>query len=255
MSDSQADFFDRLEVELRAAAERPPRRVARWSEYGRWTGAALAATAAVVLAVAMALVVLGGNSDDPGDHRSVAPSPPPVGSVIRRFGEEHIVVATGTAPVAGPWQVETYRSTRLADPETGEEYQPAGLPCLGIALLNPPPPTLKVSGACGSFPQTPGFSRLQHSVPTWGGAPGQEIREVLVYGRAPERATRVEITSRRGPRKPARTYEGPRGVKGDYYLAALPADFGPGRVNWLDRRGRPGSQGIRLITDTKGRLR
>jgi hypothetical protein len=41
----------------------------------------------------------------------------------------------------------------------------------------------------------------------------------------------------------------------DFYLIAVPANFGPGRINWLDSGGRPGSKGIRLITDTKGRLR
>jgi hypothetical protein len=256
MSDSRTDFFTRLELELRAAAGRSPRRTAGWSEAARWTGAAAAAIAAVGLAVTVALVVLGGGSDDAGnravvDHQSVAPSPLPVGSVIRRNGEEHIVVATGTAPGAGPWQLEAYKSTRLADPETGEEYQPAGLPCLGVALLDPPPddPTL-LSGGCGEFPRTPGFGRGQMSVPPGGrradGTPVR-VREILVYGRAPEGASAVVLTADGGVRDRMEPFEGPESVAGDFYLFAVPPDLKNGRVNWLDGKGNEGSRGIELL--------
>jgi hypothetical protein len=251
MNDSRADFFDRLELELRAAAERPPRWTAGWREGGRWTGAAVGATVAVVLAVAAALVVVGGGSDDSGDHRSVAPSPAPVGSVIWRHGEKHVVVATGRAPIAGLWQLETYRSTRLADPETGEVYQSAGLPCLGVAVLAPPSddPT-ELSGACGEFPRTPGFGRQQASVPPGGrradGTPIR-VREILVYGRAPEQASAVVLTAKGGVRKGVEPLEGPPGVSGDFYLIAIPPDLKNGRVNWLDGEGNAGSRGITLL--------
>jgi hypothetical protein len=143
----------------------------------------------------------------------------------------------------------------VRDPKTGEVYEPAGLLCLTLNLLEPPKePTATASGHCGRFPRTPGFSRLQLCVPASSGAPGYEPRKVLVFGRVPERAAAVVITSRRGVRKGARIHEGPPGPRGKFYLVALTPRFGPGRINWRDRNGRPGSRGITLMADTKGRL-
>jgi hypothetical protein len=134
VSEPGASFFERLELELRDAAERPVRRRPRAAT----VAAALAVVALLAVAVVPALVVLGGG----GEKRVSAPPPDdaarpaPVGTVVQRGGERHLVVATGTAPVAGRWQMETYRSVRLADPDTGEEYQPAGLRCLGLAVFD-----------------------------------------------------------------------------------------------------------------------
>ena len=257
MSDTRVDFFDRLELQLREAAERPPPRSPAWDPLLRRGGAALAAAAAVAVALAVALVVLGGSSDEPVRHGPVQAAPAPVGTVIQK-GEgtpprdvDHIVVATGTAPVAGPWQMETYRSTRLADPEPGEEYQPARLRCLGILLLDPPRGMpFQMSGACGEFPGTPGFGRQQESVPTEGRrSDGTRIRAeaVLVYGRVPERAAKVVVTSPGRPRIEARPREGPRGVRGNFYLVSLEPGLGRARINWIDRRGRVGSRGLALM--------
>src|ERR687892_481778 len=143
-----SEFFGRLETELRAAAERPPRR----------TVPVPAIAAAVLLAVAVAPIVfvLGSGNDEAGapGERSAAEKPRPLG--IEGFpGAE--VVATWTSPIAGPWEIFTYQSERLADPETGEVYQPEGLRCLGLRLTDPPPDHAGgISGQCGEFRRRPG---------------------------------------------------------------------------------------------------
>lgn len=128
-------------------------------------------------------------------------------------------------------------------PKTGEKYQPAGLRCLGIALLDPASDrSAGFSGQCGEFPRTPGFSRVQHTV--WNGAGG--AREVLVFGRAPEDADGV-IVSREGELPiEARLFEGPATEPGDFYLIALSPQEASGHVHWIDGNGSEGSRGIEL---------
>jgi hypothetical protein len=230
-----SEFFGRLETELRAAAERPPRR----------TVPVPAIAAAVLLALALAPIVfvLGSGNDEAGapGERSGAERPRPLG--LEAFpGAE--VVATGTAPVAGPWQIFTYRSERLADPESGEVYQPAGLRCLGLRLLDPPSDHASgIGGQCGDFPRTPGFSRVQQVVPDEAGG----AREILVYGRAPEDAALVRLTPDAGEAIEMKPLEGPAGETGDFYLFAVPADIGEGRVNWIDEERNEGSVGQELL--------
>jgi hypothetical protein len=237
MSDtSTLDFFGRLEAELREAATRKPR--ARLSPTPR----TVAGVAVVVAAGALALVpvlLLGGGAGRSHDASS-GREPAPVGTVINRGGESHTVVATGSAPLAGPWQMETYASTRLADPDSGEVYQPAGLRCLGLFLVDPPP-LGGAGGQCGEFPRTPGFSRMQ-SIPSVAGKP----RELLVYGRAPEEASAVVLTGESGFERRLKPLEGLGPADGDYYLFAVPAGMS-GRVNWVDATGEPGSPGLALL--------
>jgi hypothetical protein len=236
MSERPLDWFDRLELELRAAHERPARRGWAYVPRVRAVAGVALAIAAVAIALVPVLAALGGRDGEQAPGR-----PPAVG------GLDSTVVATGTAPEAGPWRLETYVSERLADPESGEEYQPAGLRCLGIALADPPEEVMSTfAGQCGEFPRTPGFSRLQLTVPDASG----EAREVLVYGRAPEGAAGVVITPPDGGSPiEAELHEGPPGVPGDFYLRALePGQAVEGaRVNWIDAAGNEGSRGIELL--------
>ena len=53
-------------------------------------------------------------------------------------------------------RVQRYRPERASDPEPGEVYQPAGLRCLGLRLLDPPSDhSGGLGGQCGEFPRTP----------------------------------------------------------------------------------------------------
>jgi hypothetical protein len=231
-----SEFFDTLEAELRTAASRPPRRTVPVP--------ALLVAGLLALALAPIVLVLGGGGSDSSERRAgqETQQAPPRDVSIRGFPDAK-VVATGTAPVAGPWEILTYRSVKLDNPETGELYQPAGLRCLGIRLLDPPSDRFGgLSGQCGEFPRTPGFSRVQHTVPN----AAFDALEILVYGRAPEEAALVRLTPDDGEPLEMKPIEGPEG-EGDFYLFAVPADIGEGRVNWIDNDGNEGSVGQELM--------
>jgi len=244
------DFFGALQLELRAAGQRSPRRRARIAELA----GVVAATALVAAAVAVALVVMGG-----GEESNQAPGaarPAPVGTVIPK-GEgkpprqaRSVVVATGTSPGVGPWQMEASRSSVLRHGD--EVLQPAGLRCISLAPRGPGRRFFLLSaGQCGEFPRTPGFTRLQlpGAILRGDSERAQRLREkpVLVYGRVPERAARVVVTAPDGLRLEARPHEGPPSARGDFYAISVPRGHRGARVNWLDRYGKPGSRGAELM--------
>ena len=246
------DFFGALELELRAAAGRSPRRRLPIG----FAAGSVAAAALVAVALVVALVVLGGR-EEPA-HVTAAPKPDPVGTVIPK-GEgtppreaDSTVVATGTASRLGPWQMEVHHGKALRDPKTGELYNRAG-PCLMVYPLDPPRHTFTGSGFCGpgnlGFRKTPGFSRAQVTVPSEGRrADGTRVRVqgVLVFGRTPERATAVVIRSP-SVRVRAEVQEGPDSIRGDFYGIAVRPPMPGARINWLDESGKPGSRGIALM--------
>jgi hypothetical protein len=251
-----SDFFGALELELRAAAERRPRRQVT---VGQALGG-LAAAALVAVAVAVVAAVSGGGGGDSAQVTS-GPKLEAVGTVIPK-GEgtpprtsRSLVVATGRTPGIGAWQMETSRSTAIRG-ESGEVYQPAGLRCVSLFLVGGPPKYLFGSGQCGEFPRTPGFSRLQLAglVLHTRSRPQARRRNrrlprgpVLVYGRVPERATKVVVTDPNGLRLETKPHEAPKGARGDFYALAVPQHHPGARVNWLDASGRPGSRGIALL--------
>jgi len=241
------DFFGALEQELAAAATRRPRRRLDVSAVAGWTFAIALTSVAVAI---VALLVLRGAEVERTTPPSVQPDP--VGTVIMK-GEgrpprrlRSIVVANGTTPGIGAWQLEFSRSTVQRNPETGDVYEPAHLPCLTFV------PVAKrqhgAGGYCGRFPRTPGFSGA-----TFPGVVLHSQRErprpigLVVYGQVPTRATAVVLTAPRGARIEAEPFPGPPGVPGDFYLLKVDRRFLPSaRVNWLDAAGRPGSRGIRV---------
>ena len=246
-----SDFFGNLELELRAAAERGPGRRPVLSSAREVLVPAVLTLILLAIALVPVLVLLGdGGGRGTPDRTTSASDLPPVGTVFEP-GEgtppretQSTVVATGVAPVAGPWQMETYASTRLADPETGEEYQPAGLRCLGIFLQDPPGVGEPHGGGqCGEFPRTPGFSRVELAVSD---ARGQ-AEEILVYGRVPPEAVAVVVTVNGVERRRVEPLPGPAEVNGDFYLVATPPQWAGGRVNWIDENGREGSRGHELL--------
>jgi hypothetical protein len=127
---------------------------------------------------------------------------------------------------------------------------PAGY-CMWIRLVDPPDggPGPR-SGACGSprtlgFQKTPGFSRHQGGLTTSKPRP----KEDLVWGRVPDRATKVVITAPDGLRIEVTPKDGPKNFPGRFY--GIPVKTGQGhpkaRINWLDADGKPGSRGMKLL--------
>ncbi len=232
------DFFGALQLELEAAGRWSPR---RRSGFGEVAGA-LAAAALLAAAVLVALTVVGG-ADASEPPVAAGPKPAPVGTVIPK-GEgtpprerRSTVVATGAARGIGPWQLEATRSTRLADPDSGELYQPEGLRCLSFYPLDPPDDQpLGASSQCGEFPRTPGFGRLQF---------GQN--PVLVYGRVPRRAAAVRILVPGRRSISARLHVGPKSSSSDFYAVAVKPPLPGARVNWFGENGKAGSRGIALL--------
>jgi hypothetical protein len=232
-----------LQLQLRDAAASRRRRARR-----RALGAL--GLAAVVLAVGPGLLLRGADERRAGGRPSAGEPPPgalPVGTVIPK-GEgtpprdsESTIVASGTAPVTGPWQLEVWRSHGGPSP-AGE---PRGR-CLFINALDPPPDGPSgLSGFCGGlgFRKTPGFSRAVLSVPRAG---RNFVKELLVYGRVPERARAVVVTPQRSSKIEVEPDEGPKSVPGDFFAIPVRPDQLPGRINWLNNEGRPGSRGIAL---------
>jgi hypothetical protein len=260
-----SDFFGALELELRAAANRRPRRPV---SVGQGLGA-VAAAALVAAAVAVVFAVSDGGGGDSAQLTS-GPKLDPVGTVIPKGegrpprSQRSVVVATGRTRVAGPWQLEIQPSERLV--YKGEVLQPAGLRCITLWLVDPPAtksprgihgPT--GSGYCGPQPRTPGFTRGQVSVDTGQVIPGTrrlEVEQVLIYGRAPERAAYVSLSVPNTPTMRAPVFDGPKNMRGDYYVVAVRPYLGPGaRINWLDEDMQPGSRGTALLPPVTGKPR
>jgi hypothetical protein len=244
-----------LEEQLRDAAAGRRQRARR-----RAIGSLAAAAGIAVLG--SSLLLLGGGDERRAGDRPAADgrrpqSPLPVGTVIPK-GEgtppresESTVVATGTTPFAGAWQLEASRSfggpSRQGDPRGR---------CLTLNVLDPPPyedgkpDPSGGSGFCGAmgFRKTPGFSRAQKNVPTLRKSQGRLFlpKEVLVYGRVPERATKVVVTADRGVRIEVEAHEGPKSIRGDYFVIPVEPRLGHARINWLDADGNAGSRGIAL---------
>lgn len=242
-----SDFFGALELELRDAAERRPRRPVGVGQVISVVGAA----ALAVAALALTMTVRGGGDVESGQVLG-SPRPDTVGTVIPKeetsYESDALVVANGRAPVTGPWQLEVTR-TDGARNTRGEVMWQKGY-CVTIRLLDPPQgrpgPS---SGFCGAprslgFRKTPGFSRYQTAP---GAAKPRPPKEVLVWGRVPDRAARVVIRARDGLRIVRRPKDGPRSFPGRYFGIPVSPGHPGARINWLDASGKPGSRGIRLM--------
>ena len=154
--------------------------------------------------------------------RDDAQPPPPA--------KGEVVLASGEAPVGGPWRLTAHRSEALVD--GGEQLQPAGLPCLQFILLAPQKGNFAGGGQCGT--RADGF--IVMGVPV---EDGQGRTEVILWGHAPERATGVELTGSGSKRLRADTIDGPADFDGDVWVLPAPTDVEGARVDWLDGEGNP----------------
>jgi hypothetical protein len=244
-----------LEAQLRDAA-------ARRRERARRRAIGSLATVAGAAVLVSSLLLMGGGGERRAGDRPAAQEPRPegalpVGTVIPkgegtpRRDSDSTVVATGTTSFAGAWQLEASRN--LGGRSLPGE--PRGR-CLLLSVLDPPayedgtPDPSAWSGFCGAlgFRKTPGFSRAQKNVPTLRKLRGRLFlpKEVLVYGRVPERARKVVITAEQGVKIEVEPAEGPKSIRGDFFVIPVKPRLGHARINWLDADGVLGSRGIAL---------
>lgn len=241
------DFFSALELELQVAADRRPRRPIG-------VGAVLGVISVVVLLAAAVMLTFAVRGGGEGDTAQIAGArkPDPVGTIIPRGegnpprGRRTIVVANGTAPINGPWQIEVSRTKGQRD-ASGQVMWHRGW-CMWITQLDPPnQPGRGRSGFCGSpkslgFRKTPGFSRGQ----TVG--PSKPLpKEILVWGRVPDRAEKVVIAAPGETSIEVVPTDGPESFPGRFYAIPVKPPMRGARINWLDASGEPGSRGIRLM--------
>ena len=248
MSDT-LDFFDRLEGELRRAASRRVRR--------RLTAPPPAVLVAALAIGALALIpiaLLGG--DEPTAPSRAGPSVSPVGTVLSKgsgsppLRHTSMVVARDERSPVGPWQLEVYRygspHPRAAEARPGH--------CLMLYLPATPGDGRPGRGGYCS----PRRRKLgARTIPVFGMAesmlPPRRPRMVVVFGRAPLRASKVVVTfpERRRvlavPRPAPPGFERRYGFDASFFALVLRTTAVDGaRVNWVDAAGRAGSRGLPL---------
>jgi hypothetical protein len=191
------------------------------------TGAALAATGIL----------------SPG---SIIPAGGPAGPPENRIGVSQVVLAEGTAPVAGPWRMTTYGSQGVVD--GGQVLEPRGLPCLELSLTNPPRTPLLGSSFCGrEIPAEFVASSLSVVDPATGQA------RLILFGTAPEQAANVTLVAEgTGPIR-AQVFDGPEGYDGDLWALSIAPGPHDARVEWLRADGTPGGAS-RDVSDSFSQL-
>lgn len=186
-----------------------------------------AAWLTALVAAGVAVGALGGGDLFGGDDEPAAPraqGPPRTEAILAR----------GSAPVGGPWEIQSYRSQRLVD--EGRVLQRAGLLCIRLMLSNPPPRAPVVgNGQCG-VPGRGNFDVMNVPVKS----PAGRV-EVILFGVAPEGARGVELRSSGGKRVRARRIEAPGSFPGDLWVMPVPHDLGRPRVGWLRPDGKLGA--------------
>lgn len=182
----------------------------------------------VVAAVVGALVVAGAAAaaTDVLSVGSVIPGGEPSGPPEHRLPVAETVVAKGSSPVAGQWRLTSHEGQGTVD--NGEVVEPAGLPCIRLLLVNPPPGSpLDGSGYCG---EVEGDFTVA-AVPVFDERASRS--ELLLFGPAPEEATAVELTGDDGVKIRVDAFDGPSGYDGDAWVIAAPPGVKNAKVTWI----------------------
>jgi hypothetical protein len=224
MTESNGDL--RVVAQLGAQFDRRLQHEQRGRSRMRLAGSRLAFALAlggtfIAAAAAGAATGLFAVGDEIAPDQPPAPGQPPAGL------EEEKVLATGSSPVAGHWQISGYQSNEIVD--QGEVLQPAGLPCLRILLVERQVSPLGGSGYCGT-------SR-DFKVASVPATDGREV-EVLLWGPAPEEAATVELRAAGGIKLSAPVHDGPPEYEGDLWVIPAPHTLEDARMVWLDGDGR-----------------
>jgi hypothetical protein len=147
-------------------------------------------------------------------------------------GNPETVLATGSSPIAGRWQITELASQAIND--DGEVVQPKGLPCVKLLLLDPPPGVgLVGSSQCG---MPPGDLEVM-SLPVPDGASGKV--EVILWGRVAEGTGSVELSAEGASPIRVAPEPGPADFAGDVWAVAASPDLEKASVRRLDAQQRP----------------
>lgn len=227
---TSSGFVAALRVEFERAhrreqgAQHPTR--SQWRQrHGRV--AAIAATSTLIVAGA---AVAAADLFSPGtviEGRTPTERTPDLQPPVARMAVDQTVAATGMS-VAGPWQLRAHASERVANPETGEVYQPGGLGCVKLVLSTPAPGAATGGGMCGRE------AFVANSQPV---AAGDKV-EVLLYGRAPTDASKAVLTGAGGVDIEVATHKAPE--VGRVWLINAPVGVRDAHVRWV---GSGGAQG------------
>jgi hypothetical protein len=145
---------------------------------------------------------------------------------------EQAVLATGTAPVGGPWQLTTYRSEGILDGE-GNVAEAKGLPCVRF-LLTAPPARNPINGS--AFCLAPGKRDFNaSSIPVVDESSGKN--ELIVYGFAPRNAAGVQLTDAGGKSIRSGTEPGEPRFPGNVWVIAAPPGLEAAELDWVDQSG------------------
>jgi hypothetical protein len=157
--------------------------------------------------------------EDPGfEHRG--PSP------------KQTVLARGTTPVGGPWQLTTYRSAGVVD-EQGESLEARGLPCIRL-LLTAPPSRNPINGSAFCLaPGKPDFNAS--SIPVLDES--SRKNELIIYGFAPTSAAAVQLTAAGGKTIRSDTEPGEPEFPGKIWVIAAAPGLEDAELDWVDRTG------------------
>jgi hypothetical protein len=209
----------------------------RWLPAAPARQSALAATA-VLLVLAGTATATGGLSVGSILPADETPHPPE----YRQADET--VVALGTDPRVGSWRIVAYRSPELVD--RGEVIQPAGLPCLKLALTDATSDTLiGTRSYCGERGKG-GLAGASLPVE----APSGRVF-TIIFGQAPEEAAGLEIVnSDGGVRRPA-FHEGPEAIKADFWMDVIPrASLAEETwMRWIASDGRSAGERVDLTLE------
>jgi len=238
------DFFTALEAELsKAAARRPRPRFDAGPVLATVAAMALVATATVV-----ALAIMGGGDARSGEAASDSerPTPRPVDGKGPQAGPGR-VVARGEAEGVGPWTISVSRTPGARDTRGAVMWHRGW--CIWLTIPSQSHGVVPASsGFCGSprtrnlgFRRTPGFSRLQMLVPDR--RPGHVV---LVWGRVPDGAARVVISAP-NHRITVTPTDGLKGFPGRFFVIPVRGRLPGASINWLNKGGRAGSDGIGLM--------
>lgn len=202
--------------------------------------AAVLVAVVAVLSLGTAVVALGGDGLRPvgttirGDE--------PAGPRYPATGVPETVLATGSSPIAGRWQISEYASQPITD--NGDVVQPEGLPCVKLLLLDPPPSVgLVGSSQCGR----PRGDLEVMSLPVPDSASAKV--EVILWGRVAEGTGAVELSAEGASSIRVAPEPGPADFADDVWAIATPPDLHKASVSRLDHQNRPIGPAVDAASD------